>query len=398
MKISGWCFVVWLLWSFTAEAELRLGFLPDEPAPSVARTVASTASGHGSLQLIPYESADQLRDGLLRAEIDAALLEEPAAPVEGLSLVTDVYPSVLHILQAESGQLTQLDGLLRSGSVYAGAPGSAGTRLVAALSADYLLEPDEVRLIPSALATDPDVYFIFGGLLAADAVRRLQDFRLFSLGSPERLMQGSVAESLMLRYPNLRPFILPANLYPSLSREAVLTVAVSTLLVVRNDLPDEQVYQLAALVDRARPMISAVYPLAALPLVTSDQRQARTLPLAGGARRYRDRDEPGVLERYAEVMALGTSLFIAVGSGLVAFDRRRRRTRKDRLDGFFRSVIDARPAIGADTEQRAAARSQICRSQAEVLEMVIAERIEADSALVAFLTLSNQVLVEAERA
>ena len=56
--------------------------------------------------------------------------------------------------------------------------------------------------------------------------------------------------------------------------------------------------------------------------------------------------------------------------------------------------MDARPDQFSDSAAVADAQHKIRAIQSEVLELVIAERIDADGALVAFLSLSNQALNE----
>jgi hypothetical protein len=204
-------------------AEIRLGTLPDEPAPTIASVLVNDKTVDEPLVLVAFTNASELMAALQSGELDAALLEQPMEPLAGVSQITELYPSVLHMLHSNDVDPDGLDALLRAGSIYAGAPGGAGERLLVALAADYGLDDDVLELLPSVLAADPDIFFIFGGLLAPDALQRLGDYRLWSLGDTDKLMHGSVAESLMLRYPNLRPFVLPAEIYPTLGREAAST-------------------------------------------------------------------------------------------------------------------------------------------------------------------------------
>ncbi len=377
-----------------AKSQITLGTLPDEPAPTVASVLAQLPLDGEALRVVSYQDLAGLLEALNSGAIDAALLEQPMALLPGIARITELYPSVLHMLYTGASTPEGLDELITSGSVYAGAPGGLGQRLLKALEVDYALRADSVQISDSVLSGDPDVYFIFGGLLSADALARLPEHKLWSLDSAEQLMHGSVAESLMLRYPNLRPFVLPAELYPTLGREAAVTVAVSTLLVVAEELEEDRAYALAQLAERARPLIGSVYPLAGLPHLRTPAETGAMLPLHEGARRFLERNEPSVLERYAEVLALGFSLIIALGSASVAWERRRRQTRKDRLDRYFKAVMDARPDQLSDSAAVADAQHKIRAIQSEVLELVIAERIDADGALVAFLSLSNQALNE----
>ena len=246
--------------------------------------------------------------------LDLALLEEPIAPIDGVSAVMKLYPSVLHVLHRTEVEVRGFRDLFSEGNVWAGTPGGIGHRLAQSLADEYASRPNAVRWLDDPWSADPDVYFIFGGILARDARSRLDGFRLWSLDDPAALMHGSVAEAVVLRHPNLRPFILPAALYPELSQQAALTLSVSTLLVARSSLEADRMYEVAAAVDRAAPLIAASYPLAGLPHLSMSNSTARTLSLHPGAQRYADRNLPSVLERYAEIFALIATMVVAAGS------------------------------------------------------------------------------------
>jgi len=118
-----------------------------------------------------------------------------------------------------------------------------------------------------------------------------------------------------------------------------------------------------------------------------------------GTRRYLMRDRPGFLERNVELMALCLTVLATVGSGLLAFFRYRSQTRKDRVDAFYGRLLDIRRQLldGDGGCDYAAGKEQVLQIQGEVLGLLIDERIAADSSLVAFISLSNQVLNEFDR-
>ena len=375
-------------------AELSLGVLPDEPAPTVAGVLANLDVDGESIAVRSYATVDAMLGDMRAGRLDLAVLAEPVTPVSGVSVLANLFPSVLHVLHRESIHPDSLSELITSGKIYAGAPGGIGSGLIRSLVEDYGIDEANVHVLDDAWTEEPDVYFVFGGLLATDARRRLGGYRLWSVDDPDKLMRGSAAEGLMLRYPNLRPFILPADLYPALGRQAALTVSVSTLLVAGTGLDEDRAFEVVATVTQASPLIAAAYPLAGLPQIAMAGTEARTLPLHPGARRYLDRNEPAFIERYAEVLALAFTLVIAAGSASLAVERRRRQARKDRLDNYYQQILGVRPLADANAQERRAANLAIRAIQAEVFDLVVADRIEADGALVAFLTLSNQALAE----
>lgn len=375
-------------------ADLVLGFLADEPAPVIAELLAQLQPDGQSIALRPFAKADALTAAVAAGDIDLALLQEARQPVPGVAVLAEVYPSVLHLLVPASLRDAGLAEVLSSGPIWAGAPGGAGDQLARGLAADYGVAAPE--LLQDPWSTTPAVYLIFGGMLQSDALARLDGFQLYSLGSPRQLMRGSLAEGVVLRYPQLRPFILPAQLYPGLDIEPALTVSVTSLLVARRDLDETVAYELAMSVDYMAPEIAYLYPLAGLAELESVDYAARSLSWHAGALRYRNREQPGFLERYAEIIGAVFTMSFALGSVFVAVYRRRRQARKDRLDRYYQNVLLQRPQAGASRAEKQACADEIRAIQAEVFGLVVAERIDADGALVAFLSLSNQLLAEAD--
>ena len=184
---------------------------------------------------------------------------------------------------------------------------------------------------------------------------------------------------------------LPAHLYPTLNNSRVTTVAIDTQLVVREALSVGDSYVLAELVEQARPVMAARYPFVALNEQDAQSTVAHALPLHPGATRFSDRLQPSFLERYAEVFAFLLTMLIAVVSAAVAINRYRQQRRKDRFDRFFQKLLEERKQLAKSDP---AVAGNIRALQSEVMELVVKERIKADGALLAFLTLSNQLLSE----
>ena len=194
-------------------AELLLGAHAEEPAPSVAALYDGVEIDDQLIHTRPYDDVSALLAALQGGQIQLAILEEPAAALAGVNLIADLYPSVLHILYREPAAPESLGEVLGLGGIWAGPPGGIGHRLAGTLAENFGVRQQQ-RLLPDPWSETPEVFFIFGGLLAPDALSRLPGYRLYSLGDPAMLMHGSVAEGVSLRYPNLRPFVLPAHCIP----------------------------------------------------------------------------------------------------------------------------------------------------------------------------------------
>jgi TRAP-type uncharacterized transport system substrate-binding protein len=383
--------------SLAAPRELVLGIHTDEPAPSIGALLASTRPDGHSIRVQSFASVEELREELHAGRIDLALLEETGGLEAGAALVAEIYPSVLHILYKGEQTGQNIGEILGGAPIWAGATGSIGHTVARALARDFGVPAGELNLLDDAWTVEPEVYFIFGGILAPDALSRLGEFRLYSFDDPAALMQGSVVEGIALRYPNLRPFILPAQLYPALAKNAALTLSVSSLLVARETLDDRVAYEIAAAVDQASPQIATLYPMAGMPQLAAGAQQARALSLHPGVQRYRDRDLPGFFERNSEILGLLATAFLAIGSAFLAWRRQRKQSRKDKLDIYYQKLLSYRAALDTDAADHKSLAAQTRSTQADVLGLVIDERIDANGALLAFLSLSNQILSETEK-
>ena len=392
LGLALWCCSVVVI----AQSELVLGIHTDEPAPSIGAILAKAVPDGRTIRLQSFASVETLREELEAGRIDLALLEETGTPEAGAAMVAEIYPSVLHVLYRDRQSTNNIGDILRGAPIWAGAPGSIGHTVARALARDFGVPSEELHLLDDAWTIEPEVYFVFGGILAQEALSRLQGFQLYSFDEPTALMRGSVAEGVALRYPHLRPFILPAQLYPSLNESAALTLSVSSLLVARETLDQVVAYEMAAAVDQAIPQIAALYPLAGVPQLAGGAQQPRALALHPGVQRYLDRDLPGFYERNSEIIGLSVTLFLAGGSAFIAWRRRAKQTRKDKLDVYYQKLLSHRAALAQAGVDRESLTAQTQAMQAEVVQLIIDERIDVNGALLAFLSLSNQILTEAK--
>ena len=122
-----------------------------------------------------------------------------------------------------------------------------------------------------------------------------------------------------------------------------------------------------------------------------------SIPLHPGARSYFDRDEPTFLERYAEVMALGLSLLIAVISAGFAFARWTARRQKNRIDVYYRELLQIRKDYRAATRGPEEARSAVDALEEKAFDQLIDERLAADESFRIFETLVSETRLEISR-
>lgn len=389
-----------LLLGCESSDKLVIGWVAVEPSAEISKLIADDLNSESSLTVSrrQFDDSNLLSAALRAGEIDLAILEQPAKPATDMAVLLSLYPSVLHVI-AKPGMTDDADkgaylqDIVAGHSLYAGPPGSAGHSLVERLVADGVLpNKSQFELMDSPLGRDPDVYVVFGGILSADALKRLKGFELVGLGNIDELGKGSWVEGIAIRFPNLDPAIIPQGLYQSIGEKPTLTLAVQTLLLARPDLELNKAFEVTGRVSQKMPEIRAIYPLAGSKFGDDEQ---QNLPMHPGATRYFNRDAPGYLERYAELLAFLVTALVALTSLMVALIRIRRQARKDRIDVYLDELIQLRKAMDESDSVVESVARDVRELQATVAEMVVKERIAADSSFVAFISLSNQVLTEA---
>ena len=289
--------------------------------------------------------------------------------------------------------------LIRGASVYAGPSSGAAHRLFMQLTKDFNIGKGEYELLDNPWTQSPDVYFIFGGLLSDESIAQLVGYRLFSFGANSDVEGGSVADGVVLKHHHLRPFLLPKGVYHTLSDEAVLTLSIRSVLVASDSFDEELAYDIAWTLFNQSQEIAMRYPLVTRELNESVQPTELMLPLHEGTRRYLDRDRPGYIERHVDVLALYFTIIFTLLTGGFAYFRYRSQVRKDRVDVFYAQLLVIRDKMQNSEEPSifAACYKEVLVVQREVLGLLVDERIAADTSLIAFVNLSNQMIDELER-
>ena len=375
-----------------------LGWVNVEPSAEIGDHLLAAPVGGMRFAGQAYSNQDELLAALENGDVDFALVENPPRPLSGVNAVSALFPSVLHVLARRNHTactLTDLQAVAETGTVYAGPAGGTGQRLLAQLAATGLLPPvDDMQRLDNVFAEAPDLFFVFGGILSQDAVSRLDGYCLVSLDALADQAEATTVAALAVRYPQLEPFVLPRGLYPQLTSEPTLTVAVQTLLVARAELPEDTVFDVATGIRALGAAFGQIYPLAQPGLHRDLDERQLAIPIHPGAMRFLNRDAPSFLERYAEVMAMLVTLLVAVASAALGVARLRRQAKKDRLDRYFDRLMVVRTEFVAGERPAAQTRAEAEALQNEVMQLVVEERVAADSALVSFLLLANKLIDE----
>jgi len=369
-------------------APIVLGYTTGQPNPSIAKAIGEVLESNGVRTRLeaPFVSMDELSAAIEGGVVDAAIIGEPLTPNGNLQMLMPVLPRVLHVLHHKSMGTPTLNELLRAPSIFAGQPNSMSRTIFAALAEHHQINDVSSRLLANPWGEPPQVFFEFGGLLSIEARQGFADYEVFSFNEES----ASSPQALALLFPNLRPFSLPAGIYPGLTSQEINTLAVETLLVVRPDFDDELAYELNLILHAQSQPLENAYALSRDSLTEPMEDSVHTLAIHPGSRRYIDKDAPSLLERYAEVFALLATVALGLGTVLTGWIRHTRQRRKDRLDEYFLRLHALREVLhneGAKLHQP----EEVAQMEAEVLELLVEERLAVDSALVSFFLMSESV-------
>lgn len=215
--------------------------------------------------------------------------ETPTDSHRGLRGIAVLNVNILHILARGDAVRTVDD--LRGRHVGVGATGS-GTEVAARLVVEgYGLRYADLKaeFLPFSEVTARlragtiDAGFIAASYPAAAIVAATSapDVHLVSM-TPQAIRR------IRALYPFLRPTVIPRDTYPG-QHEDVATVGVDNVLVCREDLGEDIVYELTKAFFAALPELAQIH--AAARLIDAEQAPATPIPLhPGAARYYRERE------------------------------------------------------------------------------------------------------------
>ncbi len=379
------------------EVDLIMPELPVEQI--IARKIADLVDEDSGLKInlipLPDDSLSVL-DALEQGYGDIAFAPNTNEHRDTITTIMPIYPSVLHVGSIADRADGSLEELLDGARVFAGPPGSIprqiGERIVSGLQLEKGLS------FTSDQDAAPDVIILFAPIDRRRVMSNpsLESLKLFSFGDPGDTRPGSIVDRTVLLNPTLRPYVIPAGTYGSLTPDPVVTFAVDTLLVARESLDETLVFDLFEEFLRLRPALFSKRPELFQPIDDDIARAHWTFSLHPGALDYLQRDEPSLIERYSGVAEVLVTLLVGMVSGAFAILKIYQVRRKNRIDAFYTQVIRTRDSVaeGAGSEERAAALAQLRSLRERAYEMLVEEQLAADTSFLIFVLLTNDAIAQ----
>lgn len=387
-----------LLLVFTACNEevtyLRIIYSSDEPIGLLSKQVKKIADREPSLtaELIIGRGSIANVDSLLFDRADLAIIENHTPIDSGVSAILPFYPQILHILYQSDSAITDFKHLVKGKTLFIGEKGSGTYRFMMNLFDFYGINKLRVKLVDSPF--ECEVYCAFGDVISDDNLEGMDDFRLYSFDDVSLQGKGSIADAICLKYPQMKTFIIPKHTYRALTPKAVLTIAVDAVLVARTGLSEEVIHTLTKAIFQNHQEFYQISPLIYLDLTEKFEFTRLNYPLHPGARRYLDRDEPSFFERYAELFGVTFSLIFAFVSGLVSLAKWRNQTKKDRIDVFYKEIIEVKKIIPSlSTIKECKLKIQkLQKEQDKAFQMLIDEELQANESFRIYMELNKEIL------
>jgi TRAP-type uncharacterized transport system substrate-binding protein len=330
---------------------------------------------------------------LASAEVDLAFVQNSNVFVPGVRVVLPAYRSLLHMLAREELPGADTGLSLRGKTVYIANNSSSARMLLRVAARRQHVGEDEYRVVSTLEPGQTDVIVYFGPVVANDPPWYRPGYRFVSFERRPGQTGGGNPDVVRYLVPNMYAATIPAGTYDIPGNEDDRpTIATDTLLVTHKDVPEDVIYELTRTLLEQKPRFTAVAPQLFQGVNESFDPLELSFPLHSGARRYLARDEPGFLERYAEMINMLVYVAFLLLTGLLGLARWRYRLKKDRIDGFYLRVLAVRAR--ASSEEADSLRNELMEIEHDAFRSLIAERLAADESFRIFTDLLERVRKE----
>jgi hypothetical protein len=324
---------------------------------------------------------------------DLGIVENSTPFVSGVRAVIPLYRSVLHLLVRDDVDLdgkrsadTPLSFLVLNDS-------HAGNTFVGLVAQRAGMVVGRSPVAGTAEAGNTEVIVYFGPINPRSTDWYTPGYHLVSLDSIGTAAAEFLREGISLLVPQMQATRIPALTYTLPGNEQGLqTLSVDTLLVTRKDTSESQIYRLTRTLVEQKAQLASLEPDVFSWVSERFDPEKLNFPLHDGARRYFERDEPGLLQRYAETINLLVYLAILAVTGLLALLRWRRQRKKDRVDTFYTQLFSIRER--AATEAPAGLLEETRALERRAYRLLIDEKLAADESFRIFTDLLENVRAE----
>ena len=346
------------------------------------------------IELVKSSSSYANLDSLAGNKIDMGLIENYVPYQNGINSAFIFYDKILHIFY-KGDQPTTFRELIYGRRVFVDAQNSPSYDVMMDLFEFYQIDQDQVDVAVNM--SDAEVVMRLSTLLADEELQYFSDFKLYSLDKiHDYRIGGSSVEGISLKYPRIRPYVIPKGMYSNLTTDPVITISIDVVMMVRSGMRSIAVRDLTQTILRNPQTFTAIDPQLGAELKEGFDRGKLTFPLHEGAREFLDRDEPGFFERYAELAGVTFSIVIAIIGGIISITRWQAQKKKDKVDEFYKDLLKIKnviPSIKEVDEGRKYIQN-IQGSQNRAFKMLTSEELIPNDSFRIYMELSKETIGE----
>lgn len=334
----------------------------------------------------------------------AACVADLKAESSEVRTILEIYPEVLVVIYDKSlGNPASLEELLRGRRV------GVGPRELP--YSKYLLELINGFGVSEELFTPVyhplnqfdfgpgkmDVLFTFMGANSEGLEKLITDnHRIYSFDDPGLHGHVSRVDGYLMKHPNVKSFVLPRNTFGKYPLNPVLTLAVPVTLIARKDMDEDVVYAFSRAVLESYSTLWRKNPV--LGYLSQDLDSHKfNYPLHEGTRQYLHRDQPSLLERYAETLGFLLTVILLVVGGVGSIHQLLKKRKKDRIDKYYEKLLaygKRTPAHRQDAEETLA---ELAELKNLAIQQLQTERLEANESFSIFINLLHYEMERMKR-
>ncbi|MEM1084451.1 MAG: TAXI family TRAP transporter solute-binding subunit [Verrucomicrobiota bacterium] len=378
-------------------------------AQSIARLVKLEAPDI-EIEVLESDGSAQNALRLSKGESQLALLQNDTPGDDTIRSLVPLQTGALHFIARKDADIRNL-GALEGKRVGVGLPTSGSHRLVAELLRHFEVDLDKIELHPLSIreaceklqAGEIDAMMMVIGMKTEVVDQLVGGGKVEFVPIGRHAGPGSVIEGFRLTNPFVEPWLMPRYSYAmphgelnGVPNEAVPTLAVRSVLVARRDVPNSVAREITKLVIENRNRLTRMHRDVSLLEEGLDPSKFQ-YPLHPGATQYYNRNEPGFLLRYAEVIGLGASLLFTA-YGMIRTGRRWLLQRqKDRIDAYYSELnrLQDHMLKPLTLEQVQGVEVQLQRIRSTALTLLSKERLLPDESFRIFQTLLAEASAQA---
>lgn len=377
------------------DQQIRIITTTEEPQFELIDIISNTLGDQLGLSMstIVGDNSYASVDSLLNDRADIAIIENFTSYMSGVKTIMPLYEQILHVFYHQDIQASSFKELCEGKRLYLGEQGSATFMLMNKLFVAFDVDTSLVDFTDQVFE-EVDVFCAFTHIIRKEDLSGMEEFRLFSFDKVDHIGKGSIIDGVSIRNPYLSSFVLPNQIYNEINPNPVLTLSSVAVLVGREDLERNLVYDIVKTLrsNRLQPDREGVISL----LDFNDSYNLHNLnyPLHAGSMDYIDRHQPSFLEQYAEVISVIISLIIAFGSAIFTFNGWNKQRKKNRVDKFYAKILEIKALAensnnAVDIMQLV---SQVQLTQNKAFELLMNEKLVADESFRIFVELSKDTI------